>query len=230
VARDLQQPAVHRVGDGLGLHGAVDDHALEIGGAHGLDVDRAFDGGLEQLLQPVLSEQAPEAADLRGVARQARLVVVHAAEELPLHVLGPAFDEFFIAEVEAVLQVEQADHQVDGQPRAAGRADAATELAVERASQILADHALGRLGLVGQPGRHRRFDRGPRQPRGKYRQRVPKIDHLVQPRAKEVRRAHPQIPQKSGHWNIVLRRSQMQDSSRKASVHAGWRRFSGPTD
>ena len=66
VARDLQQSPVHRVGDGLRLHGAVDDDALEIGGAHGLDPDRAFDGGLEQLLRTVLTQQAPKATDLGG--------------------------------------------------------------------------------------------------------------------------------------------------------------------
>ena len=37
-------------------------------------------------------------------------------------------------------------------------------------------------------------NRGPRQPVGQHRQWVRTIDHLVQPRAKEVRRAHPQIP------------------------------------
>ena len=173
--------------------------ALEIGGPHGPDVDRAFDRGLEQLLQPVLSEQAPESADLGGVARQARLVVRHAAEELPLHVLGPTLDQLFVAEVEAVLQVQQADHQADGQTWAAGRADAAAELALECTGQIGADHALGRLGLVGQLGRNRRFDRDPRQPRAQHRQRVPQIDHLIQTRAKKVRRAHVEIPQKSGH-------------------------------
>ena len=131
VAGNLQQAAVHRVGDGLGLHGAVHDDALQIGGAHGLDLDRAFDGRLEQLLQAVLAQQAPEAADLGGVARQARLVVRHAANELPLHVLGPTFDQLFVAEVEAALKVQQADHQADGQTRPAGRADAAAELALE---------------------------------------------------------------------------------------------------
>ena len=85
------------------------------------------------------------------------------------------------------------------------------------------------LDLVGQLGRHRRFDRGPRQPPGKHRQGVPQIDHLVQPRAKEVRRAYRQIPRKSGHWNIVLRRSRRQDSGRKVSVHAGCSGFAGPT-
>ena len=203
--------------------------ALQINGAHGLDLDRAFDGGLEQLLQAVLTEQAPKAPDLGRVARQARLVVVHAAKKLPLHVLGPPLDQLFVAEVEAVLEVQQADHQAHWQPRAAGRADAAAELAVEGAGQILADHALGWLGLVGQLGCHRRLDRGPRQPCGQHRQRVPQIDHLVQPRAKEVRRAHRQIPQKSDHRNMVLERYRMQDSRRKVSFHAGCREFAGPT-
>jgi hypothetical protein len=63
---------------------------------------------------------------------------------------------------------------------------AAAQLAVECAGQILADHPLGRFGLVGQLGRHRRFDRRPRQPLGQHGKRVPQIDHLVQPRAKEV--------------------------------------------
>jgi hypothetical protein len=71
---------------------------------HRLDLNGRLDGGLEQLLDAVLAQQAAKAPDLRGVARQARLVVVHAAEELPLHVLGPAFDEFFVAQVEAVLE------------------------------------------------------------------------------------------------------------------------------
>ena len=58
---------------------------------------------------------------------------------------------------------------------------------------------------------------------------MPQIDHLVQARAKEVRRAHRQIPQKSGHWNIVLRGSQEQDSNRKVSAQAARRCFAGPT-
>ena len=203
--------------------------ALQINGAHGLDFDRAFDGGLEQLLQAVLTEQAPKAPDLGRVARQARLVVVLATEELPLHVLGPPLDQLFVAEVETVLEVQQADHQAHWQSRAAGRADAAAELAVECAGQILAGHALGWLGLVRQLGRHRRLDRAPRQPGGQHRQRMPQIDHLVQPRAKEVRRAHPQIPQKSDHRNMLLRGFRMQDLRRKTSVHAGRSDFARPT-
>ena len=187
------------MGDGLGLHGGVDDDALQVGGLDGLDVDGAVDGGLEQLLDTLFAKQAPEAADLRSVARQARLVVVHAAEELILHVVSPTLDEFFVAEVEAALKVQQADHQPHGQTRAARRADTAAEFAVESAGKVNARHTRGRLRLMGQLGRNRRFDRSPRQPLGQHRQRVPQINHLVQARAKEVRCAHPQIPQKSGH-------------------------------
>ena len=46
------------------------DDALELGGFDGFDVYGAFDGGLEQLLQALFSQQAAKAADLRGVARQ----------------------------------------------------------------------------------------------------------------------------------------------------------------
>ena len=105
VADALQQATVHGVGNGLGLHGRVDDHALQIGRQHGLDLHRAFNGGLELLLDAVLAQQAPEPPDLGGVAWQARLVLIHATEELPKDVLGPAFDEFLVAQVDASLRV-----------------------------------------------------------------------------------------------------------------------------
>jgi hypothetical protein len=97
---------------------------LELGGLDGFDVYGAFDGGLEQLLQALFAQQAAKAADLRGVARQAWLVVLHAAEELPLHVLGPTLDQFLVAQVHAVLEVHQADHQAHWQAWAPGGADA----------------------------------------------------------------------------------------------------------
>ena len=119
----------------FGLHSGVDDHALQLGRLDGLDVDGAVDGGLEQVLDSVLAQQTSKAADLGGVTRQARLVVGHAAEELPLDILGPALNEFLVTQVEAVLQVQQADHEPNRQARAACRADAASELAVEAAGQ-----------------------------------------------------------------------------------------------
>ena len=118
---------------------------------------------LQQLLKTVLAEDASEAADLRGVARQAWLVAVHAAEELPRHVLGPARDEIFVAEIERILQVRQADHQAHGQARAARRALAACELAFKAAGQVLTAELLGRPRVARQLRRHRRFERGPRQ-------------------------------------------------------------------
>ena len=199
VACDLQQPAVHRVGDGLGLHGRVHDHPLQLGRAHRLGLHRAVDGGLEQLLQPVLAQQASEAPDLRGVAGQSRLVVLHAAEELPLHVLGPAFDEFLVAQVEAVLQVKQAGHQAHRQSRAPGVADAATELQVMCAQQILSERPLSWPRLVRQLGRQRCLDRRPRQPGGQHRQRVAQVDHLLETGAEEIvcgHRLRSSIPQK----------------------------------
>ena len=59
-------------------------------GKDGLDLHRRLNRGLEHLFQPVLAQQAPKAPNLRGVTRQARLVVLQPAEELPLNVFAPA--------------------------------------------------------------------------------------------------------------------------------------------
>ena len=67
--------------------------ALQIGRQRRLDLQGAPDGGFEQLLDVVLAQQASSAPDLGRVPRQARLVVIAAAEELPLHVLVSAFDD-----------------------------------------------------------------------------------------------------------------------------------------
>src|SRR6218665_2994988 len=48
---------------------------------------------------PARAQDRAEAPDLGGVAGQAWLVEGHAAEELPLHVLGPALDQFLVAEL-----------------------------------------------------------------------------------------------------------------------------------
>ena len=39
---------------------------------------------------------------------------VLSGEELPIHVLAPALDEFLVAQVEGVLEVQQRDHQAHG--------------------------------------------------------------------------------------------------------------------
>jgi hypothetical protein len=100
VARDLQQAAVHRVGNGLLLHRGVHDHAFQLRRLDGLDLHGRLDGELQQLLQTFFADGRAEAPDLLGVAWQARLVILHAAEELPDHVLTPASHQFFVAEIE----------------------------------------------------------------------------------------------------------------------------------
>jgi hypothetical protein len=83
LARDFQQTAVGRMGDRLLLHRGINDHVREF---HLLDRthrDGGFDRGLEQLLHAGFTQHAPQAPDLRGVARHTRLVVGQPAEELP---------------------------------------------------------------------------------------------------------------------------------------------------
>ncbi len=119
LSRDLQQPRVHGVRDCLLLHGGVHDHALELGSLHRLDGRRRLDRGLEQLLHAGFAQDLAKAADLRGVARQLGGVVRHAAEELPHDVLASALHERLVALVEGVLEVQQRDHEPDGQAWAA---------------------------------------------------------------------------------------------------------------
>ena len=68
-----------------------------------MDRVRSFRGPAQQLLDISLAQHAAKAADLRGVARQARLVVRHTTKELPGHILASTFSEFFIAKVEGAL-------------------------------------------------------------------------------------------------------------------------------
>ena len=128
--------------DGLFLHRGVHDHALELGVLDGLDFDRSLDGGLDQLLQAVFADGTAKAADLRGVARQPRLVVLHAAEELPHNVLAPARNELFVAQVERILQAQQSGHEPHRQARTAGVAQTGAELHGVFAEQIAGNHLL----------------------------------------------------------------------------------------
>ena len=115
VTRDLQQAAVHGVRNGFVLDGGVDNHALQVFGFDRLNGNGRVDGGLEQQLQAFLAQIAAKAPDLRGIAGQAMLKIIQAAEELPQHVLAPAHNELFVAEIKTVLEVQQAGHQANGQ-------------------------------------------------------------------------------------------------------------------
>ncbi|AZK88422.1 hypothetical protein BO993_17230 [Xanthomonas oryzae pv. oryzae] len=86
--RVLHQAPIHRMSNGLLLHGGVHDQPFELGGHDGLGGHRGVDGGLEQFLDPGLTDGRAKTPDLRGIAGQARLIERHAAEVLPDHVLG----------------------------------------------------------------------------------------------------------------------------------------------
>jgi hypothetical protein len=194
VARNLQQSAVHRMRNGLFLHRGVHDHALELTRVHRLDHHGRVDGGLEQLLQALFAQFPAAAPDLRGVAGQAVLVVGLAAEELPQHVLAPAHADLLVAEVEAVLEVQQAAHQPDWQPRSAGIAAAHAHQLCPGAQQVHAfDHPAGSI-IVFEPGRQRLLDLRPGQAHSQHRQWIPQIDHRVNPAAEEVRCLHRKSP------------------------------------
>ena len=121
--------------DRLLLDRGVHDHALQFCGLDGLDLHSRLDGELQQLLHAFFANGGTKAPDLRGIARQTRLVVLHTAEELPHHVLAPARHQLLVTEVEGVLQVQQAGHQSNGQARPATVAEATTELDL-----VLAQH------------------------------------------------------------------------------------------
>ena len=205
--RHFQQPAVRRVGDGLLLHRGVDCHALQLDGLDRLHRDRRLDGRLEQLLHPGFTQHASEAPDLSGVAGQLALVVLHAAEELPDHVLAPALDHGFITLVERVLEVQQRDHQPDRQARPARTADAARGHHQRRAKHVGVLAGLAHAGLAGEQRGERRFNLRPGHAPAENRERVAGIHHAIQPCAKEVVGRHrlpSRTPRNQCPLNLIL--------------------------
>ncbi len=191
VGGDFQQPAVGGVGDGLALHGGVEDDTLELGLLDGTHGHCRFAGGLQQLFYARFTQHATEAAYLGCVAGQARLEVDLAAEELEAHVLGPALDQGLVALVVGAVQAQQSHHQADQQARPSRIADTTAGGRQRRAEQVRAfDHP----ALAVAMRKHRRqggLDVCPRHARGQHRQRVTQVDHLVEPGAEEV---------VGGHW------------------------------
>lgn len=125
MVRDFQQLAVGGMRDGILLHCRAHDHALELLRLDGLAMHGSLDRGLEQQLQPPLPRWRDESA---RSARHRSAAKAHAAEVLPIDALRPALHQFLVAEVEAVLQVQQSSHQANRQARAAGATDASSEL------------------------------------------------------------------------------------------------------
>ncbi len=170
------------------------DDTFEFDRLDRLDLDRALDGRLEQLFEPVLANGAPEPHHLARVAGRTRFVVLAAAEELPNDVLAPAGHEFLVAEIEAVLEVQQAGHQPDRQPRASGVAHTAASFDLSLAEQVVHAFTLCRPIPPRELRRQGGFDAIPRQPRCQHRERVVRVDHAVEAGAEKVWRAHGANP------------------------------------
>lgn len=203
------------MGHGLLLHGGVDNHPLQVLGLHGLDRHRGVDRRLEQFFHSVFAQGAAKAPDLRGVARQAVFEVRAAAEELPQHVLAPARDQLFIAQVEGVFEIQQAEHQAQRQPRTTGGAGACARQHLRGAEQVVAFHHRPRALAAGELGGDCRFELRPRQPRGQHRQRIVQVDHGIDAAAEKVGRGHAQIPQKSVSPITFLRGFGGQENTKK---------------
>ena len=207
----------------------VHDHALQLFGFDRFDGHPRVDGGLEQLLQTFFAQVAPKPADVGCVTRQPVFVGVQAAEELPEHILAPAYDKFLFAEVEAVLEVQQARHRADRQLGAPGVAHARTFKHPCGAERVVAFEDTSRVILALKLGPRRGLDLIPRQPSRQQCQRVTRIDHRVDASGQKVGRLHPQIPQKSIPQRFVLEEIGMPSLPAKACVHAGSQGFAGPT-
>ena len=87
---------------------------------HGYRGDCGINGRFEQFFDPSFADRLANSTDPRGIARESRFVVGLVAEVLPDDVLGPTLDQFFVGEIEGVLEIEQGGHQSDRETRTSG--------------------------------------------------------------------------------------------------------------
>ena len=95
------------MGNGLLPHSRVDNDALEFFHTDCLGLHCCIDGCIEQFFDAGFAHGGAEAANLGGIARQFRRVVLLADEILPYDVLGRAGDQFFITGVKGVFDVSK---------------------------------------------------------------------------------------------------------------------------
>ena len=175
----------------LFLHRGVNNDALEFALLDGADIHCGVDGGTEQLFQAGLAKQGAKASDLAGVTRRAGVKVLKTGKVLPVDVLRKALHQFFIAEVKAVLEQGQCDHEPHARAGSACIAGFTAADADNGAGQVWRFFALLERALfVRKLRRYASLHSFPRQTGRQYRQWMAVVDHLIEATAKEV----------IGHW------------------------------
>lgn len=144
---------------------------------------------------PGFAYGGPKAANLGGLAGQCRRVVVLTAEVLPDHVLRPTGDQFLVAQIKGVFEVEQRRHQPDRQTRPAGGTNAGAHNPQRRPEQVIAWHRMARPILAGKGQRQSRFDLAPRHSTHQHRQGKTEINHLIESGAEKIVGSHQNFPQ-----------------------------------
>lgn len=164
------------------------------------------------------------------------LEVLEACKVLPIDVLGKALHQFFIAEIETVLEQGQGNHEAHSQSGTTGVTGLASADFDNGSGQVWRFIALLEgARLMGKLRRHASLHFFPGQSRCQNRQWVTVIDHLIEAAAKEV----------VGHWLALQNISENSQVLKqyfvipesfalpnlpcKPSIHAGWRGFAGPT-
>src|SRR5512133_246001 len=193
-AGNVKQAAVHRVGNGFLLHGRVDDDALEFCRTNCFGLHRRVDGCLKQFFNAGFTNGGAKATKLGGIARQFRRVVVLTAEVLPYDVLGPPGDEFFVTEVEGVLEVKQSGHEPYWQAWPARCTEPGAGDLQARAKEIAAGYRLTSAVLACKGRCQGGFDLRPRHPLCQHSKRVSQIDHVIKPGSEKIVSCHLRCP------------------------------------
>ena len=184
---NLEQATVHRVGNGFFLHRGVDDDAFESALLDGTNIDCGANGGAEQFFQAGFSQGRAKASNLGGIAGWTWLEILKACKVPPIDVLSKALHQFFVAEIETVLEQAQGDHQAHGQSGTTGMAGIAAADSDNGTKQVGGLFGLLEWALfVGKLGCQSRLHLVPRQTGPQNSQWMAGLNHLVKAVAKEV--------------------------------------------
>ena len=195
-----------------------------------------MDGGAEQFFQARFAQGGAKPSNLGGIAGWAGLEVLEACKVLPIDVLGKALHQFFIAEIETVLEQGQGNHEAHSQSGTTGVTGIASADFDNGAKQVWRFFALLQgPRLMGKLRRHAGLHFLLRQSRCQSYQWVTVIDHLIKAAAKEVV-GHGLALQNISKTSQVLKQyfvipesSALPNLPCKPRIHAGHGGFVGPT-